>query len=478
MRRLAVATTLTLVLNGIFLASGTSPASGDPAVCVPGAIQSNNIDCIGLIPNPGVIGARFRHGVMYVTSVTGLTTYDISDPENPQELGFLPLPHFENEDVDLGRDILLISNDAAESTGILYVIGIEDPENPYIRSQVDMGGNPVFGGPGHTASCLLKCTFAWVTDGGTIRVIDLRNPDNPKTKGNFRPPVGGLAMHDVQTDRNGLAWVAGFDGTAAYRLPQDYASDPLEPKLVTQTNEKSLSTYDEEFGLGDGDNYNDFIHHNSYRRKNDNVVFITEEDYTRPTCKGAGSFQTWRLPVTAKGSPRGDRLVPLDKWQTELLTETPTPTAENPAAAMCSAHYFDVSNNLVAQGWYEQGTRFLDVSDEHRIRQIGYYIHPNSATWAAYFAPTDKGRRTVYVLDATSGIEILHIDRPAKGPLSAPHNGCGGSPSCLDNHKVAKKTAPVSPALRALWETEPGVGLDDDRFGYACRLTLSAAQFP
>ena len=53
---------------------------------------------------------------MYVTTVTGLTTYDISDPANPQEIGRLALPHFENEDVDLGGDILLISNDAAEST--------------------------------------------------------------------------------------------------------------------------------------------------------------------------------------------------------------------------------------------------------------------------------------------------------------------------------------------------------------------------
>jgi hypothetical protein len=67
---------------------------------------------------------------MFVTGSAGLTTFDISDPASPEPLGALPLPHFENEDVDLGGNILLISNDAAESTGILYVIDISDPATP------------------------------------------------------------------------------------------------------------------------------------------------------------------------------------------------------------------------------------------------------------------------------------------------------------------------------------------------------------
>jgi hypothetical protein len=474
MRKPAVAVVGTILFASSFLVMGTTPASSAPLPCIPGATKSNNIDCIGLVPNVGVIGARFRGHHMFVTSVTGLKVYDIEDPEDPTEVGSLALPHFENEDVDLGGDILLISNDAAESRGLLYIIDIDDPTNPQlIGAPMDMGGNPVFGGPGHTASCILGCKFAWITDGGSIRVVDLRDPENPETVGSFQSPVGGLAMHDVQVDGNGLAWVAGFDGTAAYKLPKDYASDPLKPVLVTQTNEKGQSTYDEEFGLGDGDNYNDFIHHNSFRREDDSVVFITEEDYTRPTCAGAGSFQTWRLPMRNK-KPTGGRLTPIDKWQTELLSESPTPTAENPAAAMCSAHYFDLRANMVAQGWYEQGTRFLDVSNPEKIRQIGYYFHTDSMTWASYFAPTDRGRDTVYVLDATSGIEILHIDRPNKGPLSAPHVGCNGSQTCLENNKVNRRTASIDPD----WNSQPAIGFEDSRFGYACRLTLSDTEFP
>lgn len=469
MKRLrALAASLLVAASTFGVVSPTPVAHAAP--CLPGALASDNVECLMSLPAPGAFGARFKGKYMFVTGLTGLKVFDISDPEAPAEVGNLPLPHFENEDVDLGGDILLISNDAAESRGLLYIIDISDPEAPAILGEpVDMGGNPVFGGPGHTASCIKGCKFAWITDGGSIRVMDLRNPEKPKTVGNFQSPVGGLAMHDVQVDPSGLAWVAGYNGTAAYKLPKDYASAPLKPVLVTQTNEKGLSTYEKEFGLGPGDSYNDFIHHNSHRRKRDNVVFITEEDYTRPTCAGAGSFQTWKLPVSGKKKrPTGEKLTPIDKWQTELLTDTPEDPV-NPVAAMCSAHYFDVANNIAAQAWYEQGTRFLDVSNPSKIRQIGYYIQPNSANWAAYFAPNDPKKGIVYALDASHGIDVLKLTRPDKGLRSAPFDPCA-TQTCEQNNKPAKLTAVVLPEWSA---APPTLGVEDERFGYACRLTFN-----
>ena len=425
-------------------------------------LVSGNVELVTTIPNAGVIGARFRKGVMYVTSVSGLTTYDVSDPANPTVLGTLPLPHFENEDVDLGGNILLISNDAAESTGVLYVIDITDPAAPALLTAFPMGGAAGVGGPGHTASCVLACRYAWVTDGGGIKVIDLTDPAHPVDKGNFAPPNGGLATHDVQVDATGLVWVAGFNGTAAYRLPEGYSggTDPNEAVLVAQTNVEANSTYDEEFGLGDGSNYNDYIHHNSLRRGEDDVVYITEEDYTRPACQGAGSFQTWRLPTNGKGVPTGAELTPLDMWQPELLRDTTV------APAMCSAHYFDLKRNIVAQGWYEMGVRFLDVSDPKNIRQIGYFVPPSAMTWAAYFSPTDKKSSVVYVLDATHGIDVLRLVRPAKGPLSAPRDPCL-TQACLDRHKPPKAKAPVLDE----WISGEPFGFVNPTFGWACRFS-------
>jgi hypothetical protein len=452
----ALAAGLTLLPAGISGAQVSDPT---------GLVKSDNVSVIGTLPNPGVIGARFRGDVMFVTSVAGLTTYDISNPASPSPLGTLPLPHFENEDVDLGGDILLISNDAAESTGILYVIDISNPARPALLSATHMGGDPLFGGPGHTASCVLDCRFAWITDGGGIRVIDLSNPAAPVTKGTFDTPAGGdVVTHDVQVDGDGLVWVVGFGGTAGYELPAGYDGNGLG-RLVAKSGPEGNSTYFDELGLGSGDNPNDFIHHNSFRRAGDDTVFVTEEDYARPGCRGAGSFQSWSLQVDSEGDPTGADMKPLDLWTTELLADTAQP------AALCSAHYFDLRRNLVAQAWYEQGVRFLDVHDPSDIRQVGFFVPPTSSTWAAYFAPTDPSGQIVYSLDASHGIDVLRFDRPERGPLSPTGRPC-------DAGKSAKQCAEEgSPSLIAPIRQEwvlgtPEAGSPTATFGFACRIGL------
>lgn len=228
---------------------------------------------------------------------------------------------------------------------------------------------------------------------------------------------------------------------------------------MAKTDPSGSSTYIEQFGLGNGQGPNDFILHNSIRPTDSGVVYVTEEDYNRPACQGAGAFETWELPlrevfdsydpVTGEGIgaprlvPTGDDLTLIDVWVPELLEDA---TAR---AQMCSAHYFDLSGGIVAQGWYEMGVRFLDVSDPTEIRQIGYYAPASAVTWAAYWAPRDLEREVVYVLDASHGIDVIRFDRPATGE---------------------------SPTLRAPirreWRRSSPAAIPSTAFGYACRIPL------
>jgi hypothetical protein len=453
-----VVSSLTALL--LIVPTGLSGAQADPIEDPTGFLTSDNIAVHTVMPTPAAVGARFRGDYMYMTTLSGLWVYDVSSPLSPVLVGQHPLPHFENEDVDMGGDILLISNDAAESAGILHIFDIKDPANPVLVTSYNMNSTAaeaqLSGGPGHTASCILECAFAWVTDGGKLRVIDLRTPATPVTLGSFDTPAGAGAFptHDVQVDENGLAWVSGFGGVAAYRLPEDYAAAVTAAAapggagltayhaslLMVKTNENGRSTYDQlpadpaewpgDFaGLGDGAKHNDFILHNSRRLLDSDVVYVTEEDYNRPGCAGAGSFETWRIPmreeVDAAGNVTkvitGEPMTPIDKWETELLTDGPdNPSGRPQATVMCSAHYFDIEQNVVAQAWYEQGVRLLDVSDPADIRQIAYVIPPNGESWAAYFPPTDPTGRAVYMLDASLGLVVLEYDRPTDGPTAMP----------------------------------------------------------
>jgi hypothetical protein len=234
------------------------------------------------------------------------------------------------------------------------------------------------------------------------------------------PLPGNGFTHDVTVDKAGIAWVTGEDGTFGYDT-----TNPLNPVLKYRSDPSIKNT-----GGGlpgdDGSGPLDFLHHNMQRTSinvsdsgkvtrarrtgTGNILAITEEDYAKPTCEGQGSLQTWR--ITGKRNADGTiKLELLDLWTTEL-NELASATGRSPATGNCSAHWFEEDRGLVAQGWYDQGVRFTDISNPRDIKQVGYWVTAGSF-WAAYFAPTDPTRQTVYGLDTASGVDVLHIDRPS-----------------------------------------------------------------
>src|SRR5689334_13413645 len=96
-------TALALALAAALVAA--APASAAPT-------HSANVSLVNVLPE--AVGAASAHfsadgHVMYVSTWKGLHVYDVSDPQAPKRLGFLPLPHFENEDVDAGPGVVIIT---------------------------------------------------------------------------------------------------------------------------------------------------------------------------------------------------------------------------------------------------------------------------------------------------------------------------------------------------------------------------------
>ena len=377
--RLALALAVALALPGTALAAETSPG----------------VSLVGSIPERGVISAKAVGNHLYVSALTGVSIYDVSNPRAPVRVGRLELPNAQNEDVDVGSGIMLVSDDPYGGRGVLHVIDVRDPANPTLLSSFRTWTPGIFGfgsalprrrGIGHTASCIQDCRYAWLAGSEAgIDVIDLRDPAHPRLTGRFRAreAAGVMGTHDVQVDGSGLAWVAGGNGTAAYDV-----SNPVRPKLVKRTNRR-----------GSRPPLNDLIHHNSMRLRR-NVVAVTEEAFGIG-CSGAGTLQTWRVTGRRK-------MTPLDTFGVER---------DRSASLLCSAHYFDASGGLIAQGFYEQGVRFVDARRPRHLRQVGYYVSRPGLFWGALFAPTDPTGSTVYALDHSRGIGILALDRSALRPV-------------------------------------------------------------
>jgi hypothetical protein len=354
---------------------------------------SPGVRLVTSIPERGVISARAVGSHLYVSSLTGVSVFDISRPQAPVRVGRLDLPNAQNEDVDVGSGIMLVSDDPFGGRGVLHVIDIRDPAHPRELSTYRTWVPGMFtsaprrGGIGHTATCIQRCRYAWLAGSPAgIEVIDLRDPAHPRRAGRFaaNAAAGVFGTHDVQVDSSGLAWVAGSNGTAAY----DPSRNPVHPRLVMRTDRRGA--------VGP---LNNFIHHNSQRISR-RVVAVTEEDFG-DQCRRAGSLQTWRIA-------RRGRLHPLDTFSVER---------DGNARVACSAHYFDTRAGLIAQGFYEQGVRLIDARRPGRLRQVGYYLSRPGLFWGALFAPTDATGSTVYGIDHSRGIDVLALDRAALKPI-------------------------------------------------------------
>jgi hypothetical protein len=404
---------------------GAVPASGGVAVADPPLAASGNVHLLAHIPGTAA-GMNFKDHYAYVSGWDGITVLDIAQAASPKVVGALPLPHFENEDVDLCGDILLVANDreAKDLGSILYVISIANRIAPSVVGVLPLGLTGSGRGSGHIANFVKPdCTQAWIDGGDHVEVVDLTVPSAPRSLGKFESAASlsdtFKVTHDTELDSTGTVWNVGGGGAAGYRL----TTDPLAPQLLGATGTAGRNPSP----------YNDFILHNSQRRGK--TLLITEEDYIDTDevppggCRGQGKFETWDVSRLSKGA-----ITPLGTWETELngMFTGGAVDSKAPVTVNCSSHWFDAKAGVAAVGWYEQGVRFLDYRSPTDITQVGYYIPVNGSTWAAYWSPTDPNGEIVYTADAYRGVDVLRIDaggltgKKVKAPVP---NSWFGSPT-------------------------------------------------
>src|SRR4051794_7728779 len=96
---------LLAALAGVVAVSDAIPAAGGAAE--PPLAASSNVHILAHIPGTAA-GMNFKDHYAYVSGWGGITVLDIANADSPQLAGSLPLPHFENEDVDLCGNTLIV----------------------------------------------------------------------------------------------------------------------------------------------------------------------------------------------------------------------------------------------------------------------------------------------------------------------------------------------------------------------------------
>lgn len=434
-----------------------APASAAPEP--PAGDISPGITFLANLPElKTAISLNFIGSTMFASTVTGIYSYDVSDPAAPQRLGALPQYIWENEDVDVDpvRELLFLSRDPRGFTtpatsafpyGAIQVIDVSDPRRMQQKSTVLLPG-------GHTTTCVDGCRYTWTggpspglgqpTDwkGRPIFGTDMRDPSRPVA---CPEPIDvgrndGVTdyAHDVQVDAAGVAWVSGRGGVRGYWVNGRHR-DPRDGKRKTATGCAPVPYAGGGTELGSSG----ALMHNSWHNprlavegRRGDVLMVTEENITS-ACSTAGRFATYDL----KGSYRGEgfggtghRLRELDTW---------TPEDQPGANGCASAHYFaDRGDGVVAIAFYGQGTRLLDVRNPKDIRQVGFYRPEDANTWAAYWRPGGH----LFVADFERGVDVLRIGGTSR-PVQAP---------------------PLPP--------RPSPNLPDEALGWLCQVPRSVAE--
>ena len=412
-------------------AAGTAPA---------GAI-SDGVTLLANIPEMRTaIAVNFIGETMFVSTTTGLFSYDVSDPAAPTLLGALPMYIWENEDMDVDpvRKRVFISRDPRGFTspatpGAFFPYGavhIIDVSNPAAMVQTGFFTVPA----GHTSTCVNSCDYVWTAGpyaneqtqpdwvGRPIFATDVRDPANPKP---CPDPIDlgrndGVTdyTHDVQVDAMGIAWVSGAGGVRGYWTSGEHL-DPATGQVRTATACSPVAYAGG--GTPTAATPSRFMH-NSWRTleaqipgddaSRGAVLYGTEENLSS-NCAQSGRFATYDLRGSFNGEGFND--IAATKFRMKAL-DTWTPEQQEGSTGCASAHYFsDRGDGLLAAAFYGQGTRFLDVSDPTDIRQVGYFRPDGANTWAAYWR-----NGLVYIADNARGIDIISFDDAPDGEVTAP----------------------------------------------------------
>lgn len=349
------------------------------ATPVPPGFASANVEWLANVPlHADSAGARLLLPYLYVTSSHELTIYDVSKPELPTPVSTLPIPqqaYFAEEDVDTNGRVLLIG-----TVGRLIVVDVRNPRAPAITGILD-------GGDEHTVSCVLDCTWAYGSRGG---IYDLRDPVAPRKAGDWSEGRGVTSWHDVTEVAPGRVLTSSRP-----MLLLDTRRNPARPKVLA-----TGVTADKRF-----------VHANLWPNGGTDRMLLVGGETLGEACssKNAGAFTTW----DASRWQRTGKFTLLHEYR----APDGLPTAGGfPAQTYCS-HWFTPrpgyrNGGVVAAGWYEHGTRFLQVAANGQISEKGWFIPAGTTASAAYWVTKDL----LYLIDYNRGLDIVKFHDDGTAP--------------------------------------------------------------
>lgn len=411
------------------------------AQSVPGAVpdyfSSDNVERIGNVRTVGDgVGATIVGKYMYVTSTLSLSIFDISNAENPVQVGITTLDvEFENEEVPTNGKILGISGQigcrdpsavngpgaGSNASGCLSLYDVSNPAAPTYLTSVPAGE--------HTHACVLDCTYFYGSSGA---IVDARVPAQAKKVGNWKSGFEEVlkgSCHHVREIKPGYILGSCQPLLLLSVLPEDGGS-PEKPALIATGNNTD----------------NRFQHSSRWPRKGtDKFMLSGGETNFQPQCDDTiGAFMVWDAQnvLSPVGFNRGSQFTMLSEYRPQSGNYVDGWSPTN--ALGCSVHWFEEhptfrNGGLVALATYENGTRLLQIQPNGKIVEQGWFLPVGGSASAPHWHPDGK---VFYTIDYTRGFDIVRYTGdtyvptdtgdvvPTPGAKPGAGAGAGGEGTC------------------------------------------------
>ena len=422
---LALAGLPLIVVLALLMAGSTGAQEGRSDM-----ITSENVTFLKNLPQASDgVGARVVGNRLFVTTTKDLVVYDVSDPPNPKRLGSINANiSFENEEVPTNGKLLGVSGQiggcnpagynpipppARVPTNCLVIYDVSDAAAPKVVSVVPSAGD-------HTHTCVYDCRYFYGSSGTIVDATDpakafvVRNEAGAKV--DWQRALPDLESDHHQNEIRPGVLITATQPIFAIRVHEEHPE--REPEILGSYRHEPGPREDPPYysSGGPGPPVRRFIH--SARWPNagaDKFMLAGGETNFQPRCHDrVGKFMVFD---TTRPSPQGSWTQTDEIWPQNGNYTDESGRGQTQILG-CSAHWNEEhptfrNGGLVALAEYEQGTRFLQITPEGTIRQLGFALPIGGSTSAPHWGPDG---RTVYAIDYTRGLDVLRYD----GPLVVP----------------------------------------------------------
>ncbi|MDQ3742316.1 MAG: hypothetical protein M3389_15395 [Actinomycetota bacterium] len=439
----------------------------------PDMITSDNVKFVKHLPEASDgVGARVVGNRLFVTTTKDLIVYDVSDPPNPVRLGSVNANiSFENEEVPTNGKLLGVSGQIGgcspvggpivppDVTDCLVIYDVSAPEAPEVVKVVPAAGD-------HTHTCVLDCQYFFGSSG---TVVDARDPANAKVvtdaegeRVNWLDPLAAAneggdfdqGCHHQNEVRPGIL-ITACQPIYVVSINAEDGGSIEKPAILAKYRHEPGPREDPPYysSGGPGDPIRRFVHGVRWPNQGADKFILGggETNFNARCSDRVGKF--WVFDTT-RPSPQGSWTQTDEIWP-QNGNYTDGSGRGNTQILGCSAHWFEEhptfkNGGMVALAEYEQGTRFLQITPEGLIRQLGFALPIGGSTSAPHWGPDG---RTVYNIDYTRGLDVLRYEGPlvvpdAQGNVERPEQAVAPGEQPIPEsgaQNLGRDTAPATP---------------------------------